>query len=232
MKRLLISLSAVLLMAAAPTVASAGPLGGSFNISVYQANCGSSCNINSTDEQAVNTNPLITAGDLIASGTYTGNIGFAEPSGGANNIKSFLLSDGGALGGTLASLGAQQLSTGNFDLTTVFVITGNVGSGSYTGNIVHDDGASLYVGSGYSSDIMPAPGPVSATTTGYSGLTGAFELIYVEANDLPADLTFNVDPNVNGFIPTSTVPEPLTLSLFGAGLVGAAALRRRKKKAA
>jgi PEP-CTERM motif len=30
----------------------------------------------------------------------------------------------------------------------------------------------------------------------------------------------------------SAVPEPLTLSLFGAGLAGAAALRRRKKKAA
>ena len=28
------------------------------------------------------------------------------------------------------------------------------------------------------------------------------------------------------------VPEPLTLSLFGAGLAGAAALRRRKKKMA
>jgi hypothetical protein len=32
------------------------------------------------------------------------------------------------------------------------------------------------------------------------------------------------------FTPT-TVPEPITLSLFGAGLAGAAALRRRKKKA-
>lgn len=33
------------------------------------------------------------------------------------------------------------------------------------------------------------------------------------------------------FVPTSTaVPEPLTLSLFGAGLAGAVAMRRRKKK--
>jgi hypothetical protein len=31
--------------------------------------------------------------------------------------------------------------------------------------------------------------------------------------------------------PTTAVPEPLTLSLFGAGLAGAAALRRRSKKA-
>jgi hypothetical protein len=31
--------------------------------------------------------------------------------------------------------------------------------------------------------------------------------------------------------PVSTVPEPLTLSIFAAGLAGAAALRRRKTKA-
>ena len=30
----------------------------------------------------------------------------------------------------------------------------------------------------------------------------------------------------------STIPEPLTLSLFSVGVAGAAALRRRKKKAA
>lgn len=35
---------------------------------------------------------------------------------------------------------------------------------------------------------------------------------------------------LNSPLATSAVPEPLTLSLFGAGLVGAAAIRRRKKK--
>ena len=41
-----------------------------------------------------------------------------------------------------------------------------------------------------------------------------------------ADLAFNLTS-----ASTSAVPEPFTLSLFGAGVVGAAALRRRKKKA-
>jgi hypothetical protein len=39
---------------------------------------------------------------------------------------------------------------------------------------------------------------------------------------------------VYGFVTerVQNVPEPITLSLFGAGLAGAAALRRRKKKVA
>jgi hypothetical protein len=61
-------------------------------------------------------------------------------------------------------------------------------------------------------------------STLYSNLTGQFQLIYVEANSIPAVLTFNVDRIV-------TTPEPLTLSLFGAGLAGLGALRRRRKAA-
>jgi hypothetical protein len=58
-----------------------------------------------------------------------------------------------------------------------------------------------------------------------------------------ADLNFQgtantVDPTADfavtgsNDIKATVVPEPLTLSLFGAGLVGAAAMRRRKKKTA
>jgi len=45
-------------------------------------------------------------------------------------------------------------------------------------------------------------------------------------------LTIGAGPCTAASDPPSGVPEPLTLSIFGAGLVGAAALRRRKAKRA
>ncbi len=222
MKRLLISLSAGLLMSAASVGAQASPIVGTFNISVYQGS--GSGNISDPQEQAQQGNPLITGANLIASGTYTGAIDFTD--GGVNDVKSFLQSAGGALGGGLATMGAFQLSASGFGLTSVFVITGTTGGPILGGTLIHDDGASLYDGAGYSNTVVAAPFPVSITGTPYSGLVGGFELIYVEANNLPADLTLDVSSR------TENVPEPITLSLFGAGLAGAVGLRRRKKKAA
>jgi hypothetical protein len=46
-----------------------------------------------------------------------------------------------------------------------------------------------------------------------------------------ADTDFAFGDFWEGFSPIKQVPEPFTLSLFGAGLVGAAALRRKKKNA-
>jgi hypothetical protein len=65
-----------------------------------------------------------------------------------------------------------------------------------------------------------------------SGLPGS-DFIIGTTED--ANGNFDWEPGGNsylGFSPEENVPEPVTLSLFGAGLAGAAAMRRRKKQVA
>lgn len=76
---------------------------------------------------------------------------------------------------------------------------------------------------------------------GTSGSTGALD--FVGITDVGASIaSATIFAGNNGFDdigvddvrfgPVTAVPEPLTLSIFGAGVVGAAALRRRKLKTA
>ena len=76
---------------------------------------------------------------------------------------------------------------------------------------------------------------------GTSGSTGALNLVgFTDVGASIASVTIfagndgfddiGVDDVCLG--PVTAVPEPLTLSIFGAGFVGAAALRRRKLKTA
>ena len=53
-----------------------------------------------------------------------------------------------------------------------------------------------------------------------------------EHPDISFQLTCNTNCSVGGQGNPSPIPEPFTLSLFGAGLAGVAAIRRRSKKAA
>ena len=112
------------------------------------------------------------------------------------------------------------------------VITGDVGIGEF--------------GTGLLSDVLTftnANGDVSGAFDGdrmifYSELGGSdladtgfpdreFGIFTFE--DANGNFTYNVGNVYHGISPEG-VPEPVTLSIFGAGLAGAAALRRRRRK--
>ena len=114
------------------------------------------------------------------------------------------------------------------------VITGqtylNAGSNSFV--VAHDDGVVLTFADPSIGTVVDQPGPtaevftpfdVTAATAGFYDFT----LYYTECCGGPADLVWQI----NGGPVGNNVPEPLTLSLFGAGLAGLGAMRRRNKAA-
>jgi hypothetical protein len=117
--------------------------------------------------------------------------------------------------------------------TTFSYKPGNlIGAGGTWDTSPEDEGAGLeltlnLVGGG--TETVGAIGPIDGTFFGFvsSDPFTSFTISNAIAGEVE---TFDLD-NLH-FAPTTTVPEPISLSLFGAGLVGAAAIRRRKAKTA
>lgn len=102
------------------------------------------------------------------------------------------------------------------DTSTFIEITGFTAEGGSTVTISHDDGGTIYEGS---TEICGAPGEAADTSqtctvpgSGPQNLT----IYYTEDNGAPSILQ------------VSAVPEPMTLTLFGSGLIGLGLARRRK----
>ena len=237
---------AVFALAGAATMAQAAPyLSGAFDLSVYWTAAALPGGGGSSSAQANPGNPLIAGANLLGTGVYTGDLNFGVPSGGTNTVSGFLTSAPGGTfvsntynvglssGGSSLFNSANQLSASGFVGATVMVFTGNLGTGIAAGTITHDDGATLrdgYNGSTYATLVGGQAFPSGAASESYNSLTGAFEVIYVEANNLPADL---IVTNLNNS--SSSVPLPAALPLFASGL-GAMGLfggwRRKRKNAA
>ncbi len=107
-----------------------------------------------------------------------------------------------------------------------------VGNASFTSpdsfDITHDDGATLVING---QTVINQPGPTSpvVTTGTYTGPAGGslpFSIIYAECCGGPAVLQTDLVGPEN-----APVPEPGTVALMGAALLGIAVLRRKLRRA-
>jgi hypothetical protein len=248
---------AVFALTGAATMAQANPyLYGDFNLSVYWTASALPGGGGSSEAMANPGNPLIAGANLLGTGVYSGELNFGIPTGGTNTVGAFLTSaPGGTFSSSTYNLGlstsgtslfnsTNQMSASGFVGATIMVFTGNLGAGDVFGIVAHDYGATLrdgFNGSTYTNFVGGQAFLTPGVAEAYTGLTGAFEVIYAEVNALPAYLIVTL-PTCDPSFPLlpgaclegrSYVPLPATLPLFAAGL-GALGLLgwRRKRKAA
>ena len=113
-----------------------------------------------------------------------------------------------------------QNDLGTGDNLTVDALLNGIDIGSWTAN------GCAFCGTDQVINFNTNFAPVS--------VSGPFTVEYVLANTIPAgggSIAFLDGGNAALFGTATSVPEPVTLSIFGIGLAGAAATRRRKKTA-
>jgi hypothetical protein len=174
--------------------------------------------------EAESQNAVIGFAHGAANATFSlpnGPIGFT--SAGGYSLGAFLASSPGeiTLTGTAADL-AQNLDS--VAGGTMIELTGSVSVvNGQTFTVNHDDGLQLMIDGLL---VVNVPGPTAPATTNvtYTGPTGtfAFDLVYGECCGAPAVLATSL-PLVGN------VPEPATLALLSAALIGFGVAGRRRR---
>lgn len=112
-------------------------------------------------------------------------------------------------------------------------ITGStlLNSGANSFVVGHDDGLVLIFADPAIGTVVNTPGATSFVTTPFNVNAPAagfyaFDLKYSECCGLPANLVFRINDAPVG----TTVPEPGSIALFGIGMAGIEAARRRHRR--
>lgn len=202
-------------------VVAAGAMAGSahaatFSIDIYNFNAGGV--MGNADATAANV-AARSAAETFETVSYSGVIDFNIGKDGTQaTIGEFFASGSGAVSGLSAGTAALTLSQGGFNTTTFLDFSANL-PGSFYGDIMHDDGVSLF-DDGVLVTTASAQPPTTQITTPYSFSGGAFRLIYAAANG---------DPSV---LNVSQVPLPATALLLVGALGGLGFVSRRRRAAA
>jgi hypothetical protein len=218
MKKLLLAGTIALL----PALAQATPMNGAFLVTVWNGLSPNPGVQTDPSQQALPNNPIDTSSDRVASFTYTGALNFDDPAGGTDTIGADLATGGGTLSafthGNQAALDITTFSGTNFTRATLMEFTVTLTSPQHV-VITHDDGISIW-NSGNTVDLLDASAPTVAENSTVDLAPGTYNLWYAEVNGLPAVLDFDVT--------AAPVPEPMTMAVFGSGLLGLAFTQRKR----